>query len=233
MIFAILLVAGGFALFFGVVRLKIAPSRPSIPRKASVIYLKDDALGRALALKAQEGGPFPSRFEPSQWEGMAALQSEVLTEMRPRLVPYQSKLQQLPQENAVPREALATKGEPVFPKRTIAAPAVPEPLTLKLVPTLYPISGIAPSEMPASLPAFAGNVDGIMTAASWRFLVRLTAEGTVAECVSLEKGGEPGARELEAWLRGVHFQVAPGKTSRWIGLSVLFSNQPADGPAAH
>jgi hypothetical protein len=233
MVFAVLIVASCFALFLGGVRLKVVPPRPIIPRKASVIYLKDDALGRALALKAQEGGPFPSRFEPSQWEGMAALEAEVLAVARSAPIPYVPKLDKLPEEKLAPRIDLATKGEPVFPKRNRPSVALSGSAQLKIAPILYPLSGITPAELPADLPKFNGTIDSAMTAASWRFLVRLNPEGVVAECVSLEKGGEAGARELEAWLRSVHFVVAPGKPFRWIGVAVLFSNQPVDGPDAH
>jgi hypothetical protein len=72
-----------------------------------------------------------------------------------------------------------------------------------------------------------------MSSASWRFLVRLNPDGGVAECVSLEKGGEAGAPELEAWLHQIQFKPELGKPFRWIAVGIGFTNQPvADGPDA-
>ena len=62
-LFALALVGAGFAFLVTSVRVRVKALEKSTPRKASVIYLRDDAQGRALSLRAQEGGPFPSRFE--------------------------------------------------------------------------------------------------------------------------------------------------------------------------
>jgi hypothetical protein len=51
----------------------------------------------------------------------------------------------------------------------------------------------------------------------------------VVDCVSLEKGGETGANELETWLQKIQFQPDSGKSDRWISLGIGFINQPADG----
>jgi hypothetical protein len=231
-VLATVLVCATFLLLVTVIRIRVVASEKSAPRKASVIWLRDDAEGRALSLRASEGGPFPSRFELSSWPGLAGLEAAVQEAMRFQLPPYVPALADLPAENWIQPLALAAKGERVFPKRT-AAPvdSLNRPL-LKLAPALYALSGIAPDALPHDLPPFERTVDAAMTSGSWRFLVRLNPAGSVAECVSLEKGSDESAPALEAWLHQIQFQPETGKTSRWIALGVGFTNQPADGTNA-
>ncbi len=228
MLAAQVLVGAAFLVLLGTVHVKVISPKPMVPRKASLIYLTDDSQGRALALQAQEGGPFPSRFEPSQWEGMAALEAEAMAATR-KAKPYVPQLQELPQETRIAPMELAAKGELVFPKRQPVAQGANDPAKMRLVPTIFPLSGILAEAIPTELPPFAGVLDSTMTAASWRFLVRLNSQGSVAECVSLEKGGEAGALELQAWLHGIQFRTSSEKPLRWISVGIGFRNQPADG----
>jgi hypothetical protein len=221
------------AVLVGTLRVKISVPKPLAPRKASLIYLTNDEQGRALAMRAQEGGPFPSRFQPSQWEGLATMEAAALEESRMAAnPPYIPVIRELPPDDKIPSMELASKGEPVFPQRTPVVRAAPDPAKMKLAPTLYPLSGIVPEQIPAQLPPFAGTVDAAMTSATWRFLVRLNPEGGVVECVSLENGGGAAALELSSWLHGIRFQAAESDAFRWIAVAVGFSNQPADGPVA-
>jgi hypothetical protein len=231
MLAAVALVAVVTAVLLGILRVKVSVPKLIAPRKASLIYLTNDEQGRALALRAQEGGPFPSRFQPSHWEGLATMEAAAMAESRMAAnPPYVPALRELPPDDPIPSMELASKGEPVFPKRTPIVRAAPDPAKMKLAPTLFPLSGITPEQIPDQLPAFSGTVDAAMTSATWRFLVRLNPEGGVVECVSLEKGGEAGAVELSSWLHGIRFQAAKGDAFRWISVAVGFSNQPADGP---
>lgn len=231
MLAAIALVSLVTAILLGTLRVEILVPKPMAPRKASLIYLTNDEQGRALALLAQEGGPFPSRFQPSQWEGLATMEAAAMEEARAAASPpYVPSLRELPADDEIPAIELASKGLPVFPKRTSVLRAAPDPAKMKLAPTLFPLSGISLEQIPAPLPPFAGTVDGPMTAATWRFLVRLNPQGGVVECVSLENGGEAGAPELSTWLKSIRFPTAEGDAFRWIAVAVGFSNQPADGP---
>lgn len=232
-LFALVFVGAAFVILITSVRIRVTALEKSSPRKASVIYLRDDAEGRALTLRAHEGGPFPSRFEPSQWEGMAALEAAALDAVRFQPQPYVPAVADLPAGNWVPQVELAAKGQSFFPKRTPPSTNPPELAKLKLAPALYPLSGEASATLPETLPPFEAAVDGAMSSASWRFLVRLNPDGGVAECVSLEKGGEAGAPELEAWLHQIQFKPELGKPFRWIAVGIGFTNQPvADGPDA-
>lgn len=213
-------------------RIRVDVPEKLSPQRAAVIFLGDDAQGRALTLRAQEGGPFPAKFKLSQWEGLADLERGAMEAARFQPKPYVPPMQELPKENQLQSLELAAKGQSFFPTRSSASAGSTAPAKLKLAPVLYPLAGISHESMPSGLPAFDAAVDGELASASWRFLVRLNPEGGVMECVSLEKGGEAGAPELEAWLHRIQFKPDPGKSSRWIAVGVGFTNQPADGTDA-
>lgn len=227
--------AFGIALFgflIGTVRIQVvAPEKVSM-RKASVIYLRDDAEGRAWTLRAREGGPFPSRFEPSQWEGMAELENAAMEAVRFQPQPYVPAMRDLPKANELKTMDLAPKGEVFLPSRKAPPVASPDLIELKPAPMIFALSGISPNEIPSNLPPFGAPVTAEMAAVSWRFLLCLDATGAVSECVSLAKGGEPGADALENWLLQISFPAETGKVSRWIAVSVAFTNQPVDGTEA-
>lgn len=226
------MVATAFTLFVTTVKIQVDSPAKSTPRKASVIYLRDDAQGRALTLRAREGGPFPSRFDLSQWQGFPELEASALESVRFQPPPYVPVPEDLPVDNGVLPMELAAKGRQFLPTRVPQPVATPELGKLKIAPVLYPLSGITTDQLPAQLPSFAAPVDSAMSSAPWRFLVRLNADGSVAECVSLEKGGEPGAPELETWLHRIVFKPDSSKPVRWITVAVGFTNQPADGTDA-
>ena len=231
-LFALAVCGAGFTLLVTAVRIQVDAPEKSSPRKAAVIYLRDDAQGRALMLKAREGGPFPSRFELERWPGMAALEGVAMDALAFEPPAYTPELQELPSEVSGQPLELAAKGELFFPERLAPLTPRPEPTALEPAPVLYPLAGISAGDLPRELPPFAGPVDGAMRSASWRFLVRLNPHGGVAESISLESGGEAGARALENWLRGIRFAPSPEKQTRWITLGLGFTNQPADGPDA-
>jgi hypothetical protein len=226
---AVLIVGGVFALFLSSVRIRLSPLEPWAAKKAAVIHVSNDAEGRALTLRASEGGPFPSRFEPASWEGAAALEQAAFEELRWTPPPYVPALRDLPESPAPPLQLSAMEAA-VLPKRRAAA-AGPPPGHLKPTPTLYPLSGITVRGMPQQLPPFDGTVSTAMTAEAWRFLLRLDAAGLVRECVSLSGGDETGAPPLENWLRHVAFPPDSKSPTRWIAVGVGFVNQPATPPA--
>ena len=214
-------------------RIRVVAPEKSVPQRAAVIYLRDDAQGRDLSLRAQEGGPFPARFRLAQWEGLAELESSAREASRFQPEPYVSPIRELPAANQLQPLELAAKGRSFFPPRATPATDAPAPPKLKLAPTLYPLAGVSQETLPRDLPPFDGVLDGEMSASSWRFLVRLNPDGGVAECVSLvEKVGEARAPELEAWLHRIPFKPEPGKPFRWIAVGIGFTNQPTDGTDA-
>ena len=214
-------------------RIRVVAPEKSVPQRAAVIYLRDDAQGRDLSLRAQEGGPFPARFRLAQWEGLAALESSAMEASRFQPESYVSQIRELPAANQLQPLEFAAKGQSFFPPRATPATDAPAPPKLKPAPTLYPLAGVSQETLPRDLPPFDGVLDGEMSASSWRFLLRLNPDGGVAECVSLvEKVGEARAPELEAWLHRIPFKPEPGKPFRWIAVGIAFPNQPADGTDA-
>jgi hypothetical protein len=230
---AVFVTAGVFALLATAIRIRVSTPVSWATPKATVIQVGDDAIGRALTQRAREEGPFPSRFLPSRWSGCEVLEAAVLDASRwtpPRYVPA---LRELPEEAPQPPR-LATRGEPVLPKRRLSSARVPMPVPLVPAPVIYPISGIQPEDVPTDLPPLDGPVDATLTAETWRFLVRLDASGHVRDCVSMAGGDESGPSPMEKWLRRVTFNPEPGKPARWIAVGVGFTNQPAnDGTDAH
>jgi len=229
---ATLAVAAVFAFFLTCMHIRVTPPTPWAIHKASLIQVTEDAVGRALTLRAREGGPFPSRFDPSEWEGATVLEQAALAGTRWSPPSYIPVLRDLPIDPTPPL-AFAAQGKATLPKlrrEPLAGPAVGK---LRLAPGLYPLSGITAAAMPRELPPFDEAADAALTAAPWRFLLRLNAAGNVLEGVSLAGGDEGGLPALEAWLRRVSFNPAPDMPSRWIAVGVGFTNQPADGPDAH
>lgn len=229
-IMAVLVTGGVFAVFFSSVRIQVAAPTPWITHKAAMIQVLDDAKGRALTLQAREGGPFPSRFEPSEWEWVAAIEQEVYQRWQPE--PYVPVLRELPDPDAVRPLLLATRGEPVLPDRRALARVAPSMEKPVLAPVLYPLAGITAESLPRELPPFDVAVDAAMAAEPWRFLLRLNPGGGVIDCVSLSGGEVAGAAALSDWLRRVSFPPKPATAERWIAVGLGFSNQAADGPAA-
>lgn len=226
---AVLVAGGMFALLLTSVQIQVSPPVAWAAPKASVIYVTADAEGRALTLLAREGGPFPSRFLPSGWDGAAALEQSVLTAASWTPPPYVPSLRDLPAQAPVPMP-LAVTGAPVLPKRLAASATVRAPVKLKLAPVIYPLSGIAKEEVPLELPPINDAMDAAITSETWRFLVRLDSAGHVRDCVSLAGGEQTGPSIMEAWLRRVTFHPDPETPSRWIAVGVGFTNQPdSDG----
>jgi len=229
---ALAVVGIAFVLLVTSVRIRVVLPEKMSPRRASLIYLGNDPQSRSLAMRAWEGGPFPSRFEPADWEGLAELEQQVMEAARYQPPPYVPAIKDLPEENLVQPLVLAPLGEAFFPDRKASGIRPPDVSGLQLAPVLYPLSAIGAKALPAELPAFVGPVDGVMAAAPWRFLVSVNADGGVTACVSLEKGGEAAADALEAWLHQIRFKPQPGGPDRWIALGIGFTNQPVNGTDA-
>jgi hypothetical protein len=226
---ALLITAGVFVFFGATLRIRVSAPQQWIERKASIIYLASGGEGAIWALRAQEGGPFPSRFDPAEWEktsGLAGKLSSVLDWTAPAYVP---QLRELPPQEESDVQELARRS-PVFPHRQRnASPVVPGPPP-KLQPTIFPLSGIPTDALPDRLPEFTKEIDPAMAAGAWRFLIRLNPSGSVEECVPLldQKGGA----DLADWLRKLNFGAEIAQKSPWIGIGVGFTHLTTDGSDA-
>lgn len=234
-----LLVAGGFVILLTFFRIRVVPPVPWASDKASVIHVTNDEDGRVLKIRAREGGPFPSRFDPAEWPEAAAAEQKLLTSAGTS-APLAPALRRLACDKPPEPPLLSSAGDPVLPKRRSTIEPPPSSAGLRATPLLHPLSGITPKAMPAELPVFDGPVDPAMKAGLWRFLLHLDAAGNVLECVSLAGGDEPGLTSISTWLRRISFGRDAKKTSRWIALGLSFANLPAatpkpptDGPDSH
>lgn len=230
---ALLLAGGFFTLLLMTVKLRVSPPYAWAAPKAAVMQVIDDDLGRALTQRAREGGPFPSRFEPAEWDGRGALEKAVMATAIGPPPSYVPALKELP-DVGIPTLRLAPRGEPEFPSHRAPGLDLAPSSKPALLPVLYPLAGIGFPETPHELPPLEIATDAAMTAGTWRFLVRIDAAGHVTECLPLADGGEAGPSPLNAWLRRVTFPpTSPGRP-RWIGLGVGFTNQQAThGTDAH
>jgi hypothetical protein len=226
---AVVVMAIFFTFLIMSVQIRVASPEKSSMQRASVIYLRDDFAGRALERIARESGPFPSRFELSQWEGLKGLEQAMMASTALSAPVYLPQIEPLPPRCETQSFALGAKGESFFPERAQTSTPALEHLPLKLAPVIYPLAGIMEQEMPSVLPPFEEEVNAEMSSASWRFLVLLNLQGRVVESVSLENSGTASAASLGKWLQGVHFQVVPKPAFRWISLGIDFTNQSTDG----
>lgn len=227
--FAVTLVAALFTLMVTSLRITVVPVAPWSARKASVIQVLDDTVGRELTLRAREGGPFPSRFEPSLWPTLAGIESAALAATRTSLPPYQPALRALPPEHSEP-PSLSRPGRVVLPSPPTGptgedTPAAATPL--RTVPVILPLSGITAAGLPADLPNFDGSVSPAIAAEPPRFLVRLSPAGEVLDCIPLDANEDSAA--LTRWLRALRFPADTQAPQRWIAIGVTFTNRPADG----
>jgi hypothetical protein len=221
---ALLLVGLGFAFILSL-RIKVVTPARSTSQAASVMILRNDAQGRAFTLKADEGGPFPSRFELSQWQGMAELEAVAWEAVKPRPKPYAPAMQELPDATLLRPLELAVSGKSFFPPRVLADEPPPVIGSQRLHPTLFPLSGITRENLPTDLPPY----EEMTEAGDWRFLLQLNAAGVVTECISLESTGKEAPAALVRWLRRVPFKSSLGQAARWLALELKFTNSLADG----
>ena len=224
----VMLTASLFALALLALRIQVTPPKPWSARSASLIHAIDNAEGRALALRAREGGPFPSRFDIHEWPGTAILEQEILRRTSHEPTPYVPKLRSLSSNPLATELSLSSPGVPVLPRHSQNAASSPASATnpLCLVPILRGLSGIRTADLPSDLPAFDPSSAARLSSRDWRFLIRLDSSGNVIGCVSLS--GEDDA-VLADWLSGVSFQSKSTKAPRWIAVEVGFVNQQSNG----
>lgn len=226
---AIALVSGGFVILLTFFRIRVVPPAPWASDRASVIHVTDDEDGRALKIRAREGGPFPSRFDPAEWPDATATGQKLLASTGAG-VPRPPTLRRLAYDKPPDPALFSSAGSPVLPKRRSTIEPPPSSSGLRTTPLLHPLSGITPQAMPADLPPFEGPVDPAINAGFWRFLLHLDTAGNVLDCVSLAGGDEPGLAAVSTWLRRMSFGRDAKKKSRWIALGLTFANLPATTP---
>jgi hypothetical protein len=224
-LFCAVAITGALAVaLFGGLRVRVVPPPRVIERKAEAVMIPADAEGRNWAILAQEAGPFPTRFEPSSWPAMRALEAGSWPQLASR-VERRPKLHEWPAEPTVMTSPAAAKGQRVLPQlqwRQEAPPEAGRGGGWKL--DLQRLTVLPAEAWPKALPDFQGEVTPEMAAASWRFLVRVGSGGRVEDCLALNPAS-PGGAGLESWLRGLRFGRAAAGAG-WIGVGVNFNRKP-------
>lgn len=223
----LLIVTAVFTIFFGLIQVRVQPFEKPILETAEIMHFSDNDLGRAWRQRAEEDGPFPGRLEIGgtvNGGGDSRLSSLIGFS---DLSSYGSVLRKFQTVDGNDAVELAENGRKFLPERI----SIPEPLPRKSPaqarilrrPILTPFDGEALRWMPDALPEFKIKAEGgFLVSGSWRFMLSLRLDGSVAHCVSLSGGDEPGLAETADWLRGIRFKSGSGE--RWLGLRVEFVN---------
>lgn len=229
-IWAVVIAFGFFAFLIQSVHIRFGEPIGVAIRKGSVMQLPATYAGIDWALRAEEGGPFPSRFEPSEWAPLAAIENAAMADLQWQVPDYQPDLKALPVMDSPESPALILSGERRFPKRPYTPTPVVGHTAMQLVPLLYPLSGLTMEELPEKLPVFEFAEGAPGSGASMRFLLRISPSGRVTECIPLA-GRTPEESKIEVWLQAVTFPAVT--EDRWVALAVGFVNQAKDGSDAH
>jgi hypothetical protein len=219
-----------FVLLLSTIRVRLATPARWIEHKAAVIQLTGEVDGRAWTLRALEGGPFPTRFDPTTWPASRQAEAAAIRSATLQRQPHDPQLLNFPAPPPLRLPTLAEKGERFFPKPTPQDRPEPAAKPWKTLPFIQPLAALPEGSLPESMPAFTGSIDAETAAESWRFLIRLRPDGGVAECLPLTGAGLPGGDSLVAWLRSIKFSPALHATHPWLALAIGFTNQAADGP---
>lgn len=219
---ALVIVAVVFAALFVAIRVRLEePVERAVPA-AVRMQVGDGELGHSLTQRAMAEGPFPSRFEPGDWEGFGGLRETLRKSTDAELTPHQPRLLPFPEPPATP-PLLARRGEPVLPQRPLEVKGPAMPGDWRPVPVLSVLDGMAPTELPTALPPWEGEPPADLTVARWRCLLELDARGRVLQCIPLNGGAAP---QLTSWMRGLVFRpAAPEQERRWVAVAVSFEHR--------
>lgn len=230
---SLLLPAGLFAVVMTSLRVRVETPDPWLAQNASIILATQTPGGLDLIRFAKEDGPFPA---PLEWEDSVTLpdgQDSFLRALRGSPKAWKPELKPLPESGVFPSVSLAEKKEMVFAPLPSARRKVNFP-PVTTAPQLVALGGISSEEFPAELPRLDLPVDQTLLSETWRFLVRLRADGSVIDAISLA-GGDPDGSDRTArlvnWLRNVRF--AGGKDrpeERFAGVGLRFINHSTHGP---
>jgi len=223
--FAILLVAGLFALAIVSLRVRLVQPVSLEAPQASVMHLHGQDWSHSLALEARAKGPFPSRFEPTLWSGTGEMRGIIEQASQPKIAAHQPRLLPFPDPGIKPPR-MSRRGEPVLPSRPLGSGDAQSVDPVHLEPVISALDGIQTDELPKELPAWNQPVTDALSARSWKFLIELDSSGRVSQCVSLAGGQELSPKELAAWLRGAVFAPKAGDQGRrWAAVAIEFENR--------
>lgn len=229
---AVVVIGLVFLLFASLFTVRFSSPEPEPVKFASLLFFPDKDTGRAWLIKAEEEGPFPGRLEIAGLrESMDLIGSDTL-EGPGSWNDHSISLERLQPVDEVSANKVSPKGVRFFPirenKNEALAGSASSGSEVILKPVLIPYSDEAVKWLPDVLPDFQVPVEERLASASWRFVVNLRANGSVAQCLSLSGGNETSLRSMIDWLESLRFKTSE-EDSRWIGLRVEFLNKTGDG----
>lgn len=181
---------------------------------------------------ARDLGPFPSRFDPADWQPSASLVEDVLAGVRARSLPgHEPQFQDLPGDGPPPSVPLVSKGARHLPSVGLPEFKPMDAMRVRPAPVLYPLSEGAVN-LPDAGPRFHVEVTPEMAFQPWRFLLQIAPDGTVLSAVALIGHNTPGRAQLTAWLQGHRFPPHDDAHDRWVAVAVTFRNQISNGTDA-
>lgn len=225
---ALIITAGVFVFFAATVRIRVSAPQQWVERKASVIHLPEGGEGHLWAMRAQENGPYPARFDVNAWEKQMGSSDSLIGLTRLSQEPYEPKPRSLPESGRVITTKLADQEERVFPKHR--GPHEVEKVLVSYIPVpiLYPRSGIKAEELPKDLPPLHLDQIGktLDISIPRDYLIELDRDGRVI--ASTDLSGNPDAPVLREWLGKLNFGPEIAKKSPMLPIAVGFSNQPVN-----
>jgi len=218
-----------FVLPLSVVRIQTGKPPIMEAQSASMMMLTPGQDPMQWLEMARALGPFPTRFDPTEWEPSQAIFAEAMGDIRDRSIPpHQPRFQDLPTDGAPPEVPIVAKGSRVLP-----AIAPPEFKTMQAIrmqprPMLYPLS-VDAGALPDSRIPFDAEVSSETAYQAWRFLLQIAPDGTVLQAVALIGHNTPGRSELTEWLQAHRFPAQEKLSDRWVAVAVTFQNEPTHG----
>ncbi len=227
---AVLIVALGFGFFLSLLHIEFDFREVSSVKSASVLYLPDQGEGQTWRIKAEEEGPFPGRLEISgmddPFEGFGAGEINEDDSWNP----YKTSMRSLEMDSLKSMHRISVQGQRYLPKIYKSTGVVKDHQKTEVVlkPLLIPYTKESEKWLPTQFPPFLMEMKGNLDSSEWRFVLNLSADGKVKECLSLSGGDEVGLAEITEWLRGLRFQEVADE-ERWMGLRVEILNEKSHG----
>ena len=227
---SILIAVFGLVIFLSVIHVELDFKQVASVKSASVLYLPDHEQGRAWLMKANEEGPFPGGLEISGMDDPFEGFGRVSFSEDDSWNPYTISMHPLEADSLQSTRRISVQGKRYLPKIFKSTNEVKDiqKAELELKPILIPYTKESEKWLPSELPSFHMEKMGEMKTTTWRFVLNLTEDGRVRECLLLSGGEESGLAEISTWLKGVQFQKA-AEAERWMGLRVELLNERSHG----
>jgi hypothetical protein len=227
---AVLIVTLIFGFFISLVNVEFDSKEVVSVKSASVLYLPDHEEGRIWRMKAEEEGPFPGRLEISGMDDpFEELASGVLNKDDSWNL-YKTSMRPLEMESVKSMHRISVQGQRYLPKifKSTGVVIDQQKSEVLLKPLLIPYTKESEKWLPTEYPPFRMEMKEEMDSSEWRFVLNLSADGKVKECLSLSGGDEVGLAEITEWLKGLLFQEVADQ-ERWMGLRIEILNERSHG----